>query len=51
MRYQDLIGVGGSVESTLTARLSQSPDTTMLRIETGGENDGILHHVPIGAAA
>jgi hypothetical protein len=50
MRFDHLIG-GGSAQATQVARLSQSTDNRVRLLAAGGENDGILSRVPIGAAA
>ena len=47
----DVVIVGaGPAGCVLAARLSENPDTRVALIEAGGENDGLMNRVPVGAA-
>jgi len=50
LRFDYIIVGAGSSGAALAARLSESPQTSVLLLEAGGENDGILNRVPVGAA-
>jgi choline dehydrogenase-like flavoprotein len=41
---------GGSAGCVLAARLSEDPAVTVVLLEAGGNNDGVLNRVPTGAA-
>ncbi|HET9025848.1 MAG TPA: GMC family oxidoreductase N-terminal domain-containing protein [Burkholderiaceae bacterium] len=47
----DYIVVGaGSAGCVLAARLSEDPSVSVALLEAGGDNDGVLNRVPVGAA-
>ena len=50
LNFDYIIVGGGSAGSALAARLSESSGLRVLLLEAGGENDGVLNRVPVGAA-
>ena len=51
MKFDYVIVGGGSAGCVLAARLSEDPAVSVCLIESGGENAGILHTVPVGVLA
>ena len=51
MKFDYVIVGGGSAGCVLAARLSEDPNTSVCLIESGGENAGLLHTVPVGVLA
>lgn len=49
MTYDYVIVGGGSAGSTLAARLSEDPNTSVCLLEAGGMAKGLLHRLPTGA--
>ncbi|OUS37796.1 glucose-methanol-choline oxidoreductase [Rhodobacterales bacterium 56_14_T64] len=51
MQFDYVIVGGGSAGSTLAARLSEDPDTTVCLLEAGGRGDNILVRAPAAVVA
>ncbi len=51
MKYDYVIVGGGSAGSTLAARLSEDPNTTVCLLEAGGKGNGLLVRAPAGMVA
>ena len=51
MKFDYVIVGGGSAGCVLAARLSEDSEVSVCLIESGGENNGILHTVPVGVLA